>query len=110
MNSGEIDLPDHTRSAIINLAQQYPAIEEIILFGSRVSGNAKHGSDIDIALAGKGVDGKILTAFHTYLEEETDIPYFFDVVHLDTIVNDDLKRHIVEFGKIIYSRDGSNCR
>jgi hypothetical protein len=38
------------------------------------------------------------------LDEETDIPHFFDVVHLQSLSNPALKRHILEKGSTIYSR------
>ncbi len=36
------------------------------------------------------------------LEEDTNLPYFFDVVIYDNLENIELKKHIDEFGKIIY--------
>ncbi|MEW6606109.1 MAG: hypothetical protein AB1414_01475 [bacterium] len=36
------------------------------------------------------------------LNEETPLPYFFDVVHYESINNPDLIEHINRMGKIIY--------
>ena len=32
---------------------EYPAIEKVILYGSRAKGNYRNGSDIDLTLVGK---------------------------------------------------------
>ena len=76
----------------------------MILFGSWALGNAKPGSDIDLAISGEEVDQSIVASFYSELEEETIIPHFFDVVHLDTLGNHDLMAHIKEHGIVIFSR------
>ncbi|BCS96912.1 hypothetical protein DSLASN_25440 [Desulfoluna limicola] len=38
------------------------------------------------------------------LEEETLIPYFFDILHYNTLQNPALKSHIDRVGKPIYQR------
>ena len=104
MKSKERELPERILSCIADTAKRYPEIMAVILFGSWAMGNAKPGSDIDLALSGSRVDGKIVASFHAYLDEETNIPYFFDVVHLQSLSNAALNRHILEKGRIIYSR------
>jgi len=68
-------------------------IETCILFGSRAKGNYKKGSDVDIAVIG---DEKKLSYC---LNEESNLPYFFDVVNLDHISNQNLMEHIQRVGK-----------
>jgi len=103
MNRNAFSLPEHIVGQIVDTAKRYPEIEQVILFGSWALGNAKSGSDIDLAISGREMEGKTVTAFHSHLEEETTIPHFFDVIHLETIENMELRRHILEIGIPLYS-------
>ena len=78
----EIDLQPELHLFLVEWAQQYPEIEQIVLFGSRALGNAKKGSDVDLAVVGTQVTQSLVDKFHTTLGEDTLFPYFFDVVHL----------------------------
>ncbi len=64
-----------------------------ILFGSRAKGTFKKGSDVDIAVIG---DHRKLSYC---LNELTNLPYFFDVIDLDSINNKNLLDHIKRVGK-----------
>ena len=77
--------------------QKFDEINEVILFGSRALGTHKKSSDIDLAIKGK-VDINTLSKLKYTLEEDTILPYFFDVVIYDNIKNIELKNHIDEFG------------
>ncbi len=77
--------------------QKFDEINEVILFGSRALGTHKKSSDIDLAIKGK-VDINTLSKLKYTLEEDTILPYFFDVVIYDNIKNTELKNHIDEFG------------
>jgi len=70
-------------------------IEKSIIFGSRAKGNYKKGSDIDIAIIGN--ERKL--AYQ--LNEEGNLPYFFDVINLKKITNKGLLAHINRVGKEI---------
>lgn len=48
---------DRTNRLVAEVLGRYPNVESVVLFGSRALGNAKPGSDIDLA-----VDGGHLTA------------------------------------------------
>lgn len=88
---------------IIDVLKAYPLIEEAIIFGSRAKGTQKPGSDVDIALKGHGVE--FLTAqVSGILNEETPLPYTFDVVAFDTLENKALKEHIQRVGLSFYSK------
>ncbi len=104
MNKQKIVLEEKTLNQITLVARKYSEIEEIILFGSRAIGNAKKGSDIDLALVGEEVDQKIVHAFYSYLDEETMIPNLLDVVDFNSISNSELIKHINEFGVTIYNQ------
>lgn len=79
-------------------------IEKAVLFGSRAKGNYKHGSDVDIAIAGKEIDHKTVLNLSYFLNEETRMPYHFDIVHFEAIKNNELKEHIQRAGVILYER------
>ena len=78
---------------------KYPDIEAVMIFGSRALGNYKKGSDVDIAVKGRNLDDAMIRAIAFELNEETQIPYFFDVLHYEALTNDALRQHIDEFGK-----------
>lgn len=84
-----------------NVFKKFDDIKEVILFGSRALGTHKTASDIDLAIKGK-VDINTLSKLKYTLEEDTNLPYFFDVVIYDNLDNMELKKHIDEFGKKIY--------
>ncbi len=70
-------------------------IEKAIIFGSRAKGNFLPGSDVDIAVIGN--ERKLSDA----LNEESHLVYYFDVVNLEKIENENLKEHIKRVGKEI---------
>jgi predicted nucleotidyltransferase len=84
-----------------NVFKKFDNIEEVILFGSRALGTHETASDIDLAIKGN-VDINTLSKLKYTLEEETTLPYFFDVVIYDNLDNLELKKHIDELGEVIY--------
>lgn len=76
----------------------FSEIESATLFGSRAKGNFKTGSDIDIAISLKKNSHESIQKIHDKLEEETTLPYFFDVIDINTIQNSDLIKHIKRVG------------
>ncbi len=70
-------------------------IEKVMLFGSRAKGNYRKGSDVDLAIIGD--ERKVAY----WLNEETSLPYFFDVVNLYKITNKNLIEHIKRVGKVL---------
>ena len=100
----EFGLTEKNILLIKNIFKQYPQIEEVVIFGSRAIGNYKKGSDIDIALKGVDIDFKITAKIDYKLNEETALPYMFDVVDYNNIDNEDLRLHINNEGKIFYKK------
>ncbi len=84
--------------------QKFP-VEKVILFGSRAMGNFKQFSDVDIALVYEKDDYSIVSKVKGELEEETQLPYFFDVLDLKTISSEELKEHIRVKGVEIWKRN-----
>src|SRR3990167_8301275 len=85
---------------IISIVSAYPDIESVVLFGSRAMGNYKKASDVDIAIRTKNSDHFSTAHLKGQFEDETNIPYFFDVIDYNTISNIELKKHINEEGII----------
>ncbi len=88
---------------IRKILTKHTAVERAVLFGSRALGTAKPGSDIDIALFGS-VSHSSLSAIKNALEEETFLPYFFDMLAYSEIESVDLKKHIQKYGLMLFVR------
>jgi predicted nucleotidyltransferase len=86
---------------INSIFKKFPEIQEAILFGSRAMGNFKPASDVDIALKGALSFG-LVARIKAALEEETSLPYLFDVVNYHTIETPAFKQHIDAHGRSIY--------
>lgn len=89
---------------ILDGIRKHSEINKAIIFGSRAIGNYKKGSDIDLAITGDKITKDILNELDDYLNEVCPIPYFFDLLHYENLSNENLKKHIDEYGKIIYEQ------
>ena len=81
-----------------------PTIEQAWVFGSRAKGNHQAGSDVDIALIGTELTRQTVARIHAILEEESPIPYFFDVVHWNKMSNEKVKTEIQRTAQPLYQR------
>ncbi|MCX7998542.1 MAG: nucleotidyltransferase domain-containing protein [Leptospiraceae bacterium] len=89
---------------IVEFLSRYPQIEKAILFGSRALGTYKPSSDVDIAIFGEQADWKLASQLKLDIEEETYLPYFFDIVSYNSIQEKNLKEEIDKKGVSIYER------
>jgi predicted nucleotidyltransferase len=96
-------LSDSALEQMTEAIRQFDQIVAVVLFGSRAKGNYKPGSDIDLAVKGDRVSPRIVAQLADCLNEETPLPYFFDVVHYETLDNQALVDHIDRVGIVIYS-------
>lgn len=87
-----------------SLFQQHPDIEQVWVYGSRAKGTNRAGSDVDLALIGLNVKRKTVSHIHFVLEEESPMPFFFDVLHWDTLSNQKLKDEIQRTAQLLYQR------
>ncbi|HHW47185.1 MAG TPA: nucleotidyltransferase domain-containing protein [Clostridiaceae bacterium] len=87
---------------IVDTVKKYPEIEKAVIFGSRSKGNYKRGSDVDIAIYGENVSFDTLSSLHAALEEQSPLPYFFDIVDYTHLEHPELKEHIDRVGKVIF--------
>ena len=91
------------KNTIDRILDKYPEVELVYVFGSRAKGNFKIGSDIDLAIMNAKISARTI---HNIVEdfEESSLPYFVDLVHVDAIQHQDLKEHIWRVGQKFYSR------
>lgn len=87
---------------ITSVLKQHPEIDEAYLFGSRAKGNYRHGSDVDIALKGNSLNPEIISRISFQLNEETSLPYKFDIFNYHSISHNDLLQHIDQIGIRFY--------
>jgi len=76
---------------------KYPQVKQVILFGSRAKGTHREGSDIDLALKGRGLDSRLLTQIALDYDK-LYLPWKLDVIIYDTIENPELKDHVDRVG------------
>ncbi len=88
--------------AILEIFEKETCVKSVVIFGSRAMGNFKPGSDVDLALN----CSTEYCANHIagLLNDETLLPYKFDVLDIKNIDNADLLKHIADFGVEIFSR------
>lgn len=89
---------------ICSVLEKENRIEQALIFGSRAKGNYKTGSDVDIALKGERLTTEAVTEISYQLNEETILPYKFDVLNYHSIKEPALVSHIDRVGKIFYDK------
>lgn len=97
-------LKEHTIEKINGVFAQFPAVERVMLYGSRAKGTYRLGSDIDLTLLGADLDLKILFRIETELDDLL-LPYEIDLSIFDYINNPNLISHIRRVGKVFYQRE-----
>ncbi|MFQ5730058.1 MAG: nucleotidyltransferase domain-containing protein [Waddliaceae bacterium] len=90
-------------AVIIDVIRSYSEVDEAIIFGSRSLKREKRDSDIDIAIKGSGLKS-VASEISGRLNDESPLPYVFDIIDYATIDNFDLKSHIDRVGKSIYKK------
>ena len=109
MKADRFGLKEKDLKDIIDFFKQFTTIKEALIFGSRAKGNYRHGSDVDIVLKGD-IDFKTLTRISYLLNQESLMPYKFDILTYSNITNQDLKEHINRIGISIYKiKEQENC-
>ena len=99
-----IQLHESKLKSIQKIFKNYPEIQKVFLYGSRVLGTSKNGSDIDISILGNislnQLSKLTLDLEDLYLPEKIDISIY------NEIKNKNLLKHIDKFGIEIYSIQG----
>lgn len=102
MNDFQFGFQPGDLELLVQVLAAFPEVEKAVIFGSRAKGNNKPGSDVDLALwlSGQDVTGQIVGK----LNDETLMPYKFEVVNYRTISNKNLSEHIDRAGKVVYKK------
>jgi predicted nucleotidyltransferase len=87
-------------STIVQIISTIPEIKKVVIFGSRAKGDYKAGSDTDMAVW--SVNDDAVLRLSGILNDETLLPYKFDVLNYNTINSKELKEHIDRVGVEIY--------
>ncbi len=93
-----------SKDMIVHALMKREEIEKAAIFGSRAIGNYKNGSDIDLAIYGSFITEETVNNLSVELNEKLPIPYYFDIVHYDSLKHDGLRKHIEDFGVVFYQR------
>lgn len=100
-----IGLTEDEINHIVGFVDSFDEIRRLILFGSRAMGNHKPGSDVDLCVLGANVSMEIVGKLSYLLNQESDLPYFFDVINYVAIDNDSLRTHINQQGVVIWEKE-----
>lgn len=95
-------LRDTDLTYMAELFTRHPDIEQVWLYGSRAKGTNRPGSDVDLALVGPDVKRETVRHIHFVLEEESPMPFFFDVLHWNTLANSTMKAEIQRTAQPLY--------
>jgi uncharacterized protein len=88
---------------IISIFSDVSKIEEVIIFGSRVKGSFKPGSDIDLAVKGSNLTFDDLLKLYGKLDE-LNLPYKLDLILYNDINDKEVLSHIKRLGKVFYKK------
>ena len=96
-------LSDRTINTLDSIFRKYPGIRQAVLYGSRAKGEYRNGSNIDLSLKTDGsfTHKDLLDITGDF--DDSDIPYFVDVLIYEKLSNPSLKAHIDRVGKVLYS-------
>jgi predicted nucleotidyltransferase len=84
----------------------FTEVEKVMIYGSRVRGNHKPYSDIDMTLIGQNISDYTVTEIDFALDDLL-MPYKIDLSVFDKINNSDLVTEISKFGKELYIKGKS---
>ena len=90
---------------IIASIKDFPEIDAVVLFGSRAKGTHKIASDVDLAIKGRSITYETVVRLADRLNEEKPLPYYFDVLHYESISEPSLLEHIDRVGVVIYAKN-----
>ena len=86
---------------LCSVFSKFSSLEKAVLFGSRAKGTHCKSSDVDVSV--KGLSDAETVQLSMELNEETNLPYFFDVIRIESISNKDLLDHIQRVGEVLYT-------
>ncbi len=90
-------------TSMVEVISNHQQVDQAFIFGSRAKGNFR-ASDVDLALKGKNLDFETVSKISYILNEETLMPYKFDVVYYHRIQEPELIDHIDRVGIEVFNR------
>jgi nucleotidyltransferase substrate binding protein (TIGR01987 family) len=96
-------LPAAAMAKIHQIFASFPAVERATLYGSRAMGRHRPGSDIDLTLAGAGLDVRTLAQLDGALDDLL-LPWRFDLSLQSSLQSPELIDHIQRVGQLFYRR------
>ena len=68
-------------------------------------GTHKIASDVDLVIKGESITYETANRLADMLNEEKPLPYYFDVLHYESINESNLLDHIDRIGIVLYAKD-----
>ena len=103
MNFG---LPQKTIIQLKSVFKKYPEVNQVKIYGSRVTDHYRKGSDIDLALFSESE--KDLSSNLSWDLDDLPCPYLFDIVNYSTLGDSPLKEEIDKYGRVFYKKTHSS--
>jgi len=100
MNDNDFGFKLGDLNAIVGAISKFPDITKAVIFGSRAKGTYKPGSDVDIVVW--SASDESTRQLSGILNDETLLPYKFDVVNYDQTDNQNLRAQIMATAVNIY--------
>ena len=103
---GPVDLhglPESVVDRICTVFACYPAIDRVILYGSRAKGTQHKASDIDLTVIGENLTEAQMLALETQLDDLL-LPYTIDLCPFEAIQNPELIEHINRVGLLFFKK------
>lgn len=98
----DLGLSESDLAAMIDVLSQFASVDTALIFGSRAKGTYKPGSDVDLAVKGESLSYDDVSRIGYLLNEETLMPYQFDVLQYEAIRSSELIDHIDRVGVVVY--------
>ena len=90
-------MAQHYKTLLLSIIQKHFPDARVYLFGSRARGDARSGSDVDLALdIGKKIELRALFALKDDIDE-SEVPVFVDVVDLQRAMGE-FREQILKYG------------
>ena len=99
----DIGLSNEAISKLRSVFAEIPAVEKVIIYGSRAKGNYRPASDIDLTIQGADVTWQDLQTIELKIDDLL-LPYKVDLSLFEHIDNENLRDHIKSVGKIFYEK------
>ncbi|MDP9047425.1 MAG: nucleotidyltransferase domain-containing protein [Bacteroidota bacterium] len=106
MNNNRFGFKSGDLETIVQVLKKIPEIKKAVIFGSRAIGNHRAGSDADIAVWTTNED--TIGHLSGMLNDETLLPYKFDILCYNKINSPELKEQIDLAGVEIYKKSKDN--